>query len=749
MKKGYYQYVDDVLSDKIIVGELIKLSCNRFKSDLQRDDLIFKEEVVDNAIGFIGTLKHFTGKSSGKHFKLENWQQFIIANILGWYYKSTGIRRFTSSYIEVSRKNGKTALASALCLYFLIADGEDGAEVDLAANSKEQAKIAFNFCSTYSKQLDSKGKYLEAYRDNIKFNLTNSVLKVFAADDSKLDGFNASFGLVDEYHSAKNSKVRDVIKSSMGMRQNPHLCTITTAGFDKTLPCYKLRSTAIEILNKLKIDDSMFIAIYSLDDTDDWKDQKNWAKCAPNLDITVTSRYIKNQVNSAINNPSEEVGVKTKTLNLWCDVANVWLPENYITKSSTNINLDDFRDCDCYIGVDLSATSDLTAVAYLIEKDNIFYFKVGDLCKTLILKFAHYIIFLYLYGMKQTLSSPSFADVVLGQRKVKQTFFSQIDKLIDWTPIRGIIEIAYTKGYKSTGRPSYDSLILFKIELLRTWYGLSDGEVEEQVNDRLSFSRFVGLGLEDTAPDSTTVCRFRNTLVEAELYDMVLNEINRQLESKGVIVKRGAIIDASITDTPRRPRGRKEYEVVEDRNEADSRDSSEKAMVKEVIKPNVDGDARWIKKMGKLHFGYKRHTVTDENGLILAEETTAANESDIKHLETPLQKANLPVRTPVYADKGYNSSENKEVLTRMKLKSRIMHKGVRGKKITEREQRINVSISKIRYRVERTFGSMHRWFRAGVARYVGLAKTHAQHIMEAVAYNLYRTPGIIVSNSLK
>ncbi len=172
-------------------------------------------------------------------------------------------------------------------------------------------------------------------------------------------------------------------------------------------------------------------------------------------------------------------------------------------------------------------------------------------------------------------------------------------------------------------------------------------------------------------------------------------------------------------------------------------------MVKEVVKPNVDGDARWIKKMGKLHFGYKRHTVTDENGLILAEETTAANESDIKHLETPLQKANLPVRTPVYADKGYNSSENKEVLTRMKLKSRIMHKGVRGKKITEREQRINVSISKIRYRVERTFGSMHRWFRAGVARYVGLAKTHAQHIMEAVAYNLYRTPGIIVSNSLK
>ena len=115
--------------------------------------------------------------------------------------------------------------------------------------------------------------------------------------------------------------------------------------------------------------------------------------------------------------------------------------------------------------------------------------------------------------MKQKLSSPSFADLFLGQRKVKQTFFSQINTIIDWAPIRAIIEVAYTKGYKSTGRPSYDSLVLFKIELLRTWYGLSDGEVEDQVNDRLSLSRFAGLGMEDIVPDSTTVCRFRNILV--------------------------------------------------------------------------------------------------------------------------------------------------------------------------------------------------------------------------------------------
>jgi phage terminase large subunit-like protein len=191
----------------------------------------------------------------------------------------------------------------------------------------------------------------------------------------QVHGFNASFGLLDEYHAAPNSKVRDVIKSSMGMRENPHLCTITTAGFDKSLPCYQLRSVAIEVLNELKTDDEMFIAIYSLDTEDDWRDETNWIKCAPNLDVTVTTKYIKGQVQQAINNPSDETGVKTKTLNLWCDTANVWLPDEYIIKCSKKVDLSDFQDSTCYVGVDLAATSDLTAVSYLIVENEKYYFK--------------------------------------------------------------------------------------------------------------------------------------------------------------------------------------------------------------------------------------------------------------------------------------------------------------------------------------------------------------------------------------
>lgn len=159
------------------------------------------------------------------------------------------------------------------------------------------------------------------------------------------------------------------------MRQNPHLCTITTAGFDKTLPCYKLRTACIEILNGLKDDDSVFIAIYSLDESDEWTKEQNWYKSNPNMDITVTGKYLGEQVKSAINNPSDEVGVKTKNLNMWCDVADVWLPESYIVKASKKVDLKDFTDMPCYVGVDLSATSDLTAVSYLIEKEGTYYFK--------------------------------------------------------------------------------------------------------------------------------------------------------------------------------------------------------------------------------------------------------------------------------------------------------------------------------------------------------------------------------------
>ena len=194
--------------------------------------------------------------------------------------------------------------------------------------------------------------------------------------------------------------------------------------------------------------------------------------------------------------------------------------------------------------------------------------------------------------------------------------------------------------------------------------------------------------------------------------------------------------------------------MVEDRREeegipGEAADGAGVARLVELPRPGGDREARWLRKVGRLHFGYKCHTVTNQEGLVLAEVTTPANESDTRHLAGPVARARLPKGTPVMADKGYDSAENRGELRGRQLKVRIMRKAVKGRGLTARERAVNRAISRVRYRVERTFGSMRRWFGAGIARYVGLQKTHAQHIMESIAYKLYRAPGIIVSNGIE
>lgn len=375
--KAYIQYPVDVISGNVIAGKHIKKACERFFSLMDDDRYMFLEEKVDKVIRLYHHLRHFKGRHSGKPFVLEPWQEWIIASIYGFYNKSDGSRLTQTVYIEVARKNGKTALAAGIGLNALINDDEDGAEVYFAANSKDQVKIsAWPLCSNFAKAFDPKEKYLKVYRDTINFDKTISWLKVLAADSTKLDGPNPSTFILDEYHAAKSNSLKAVLESGQGTRDNPLEIIITTAGFDKLGPCYELRTTATEILNGLKEDDSFFMAIYSLDEKDDWKDEANWIKSNPNMDVTVKSSYLRKEVRKAMNTPSDEVNVKTKNLNMWCDSSDVWIPDDYILACSRKVDLDDFTTKDdCFAGIDLSSTSDLTCVSFMIPKDGKLYFK--------------------------------------------------------------------------------------------------------------------------------------------------------------------------------------------------------------------------------------------------------------------------------------------------------------------------------------------------------------------------------------
>ena len=332
----------------------------------------------------------------------------------------------------------------------------------------------------------------------------------------------------------------------------------------------------------------------------------------------------------------------------------------------------------------------------------------------------------------------SFCD--LRTRKIKTIFFNQINNIIDWNRISSIIDNDYQKGKSATGTPSYDGLLLFKMCLLQSWYGLSDYEVEDRINDSISFSYFCGLNIDQASPDHSTLSRFRTALTKSGTFEKLFKAINSQLEENEIIVKKGVIVDASVIDTPLRPKGKTTHKITEDRT-----DEKEVVVIKEYAK-SVDKDAAWLKKRGKFHFGYKKHHVTDEEGLVLGVLTTKASTNEIANLDEVLDTADLPEGIPLKADKGYQSVKNSEILKKRKLKNHILKKAKKNKPLTEWEKKYNKLIGKTRFKVERTFGGIKRWFQGGEARYRGIEKMHTQNLMEAICYNLYRSPGIVASN---
>jgi len=262
--------------------------------------------------------------------------------------------------------------------------------------------------------------------------------------------------------------------------------------------------------------------------------------------------------------------------------------------------------------------------------------------------------------------TPTFADSIcdLRTRKIKTTFFSQINTLIDWNRISKIIDKDYSRGKSAVGKPSYDGLLLFKMCLLQSWYGLSDYEVEDRVNDSLSFSYFCGMPIEQVAPDHSTLSRFRTALTRTKTFKKLFSSINSQLEEHNIIVKKGVIVDASVIDTPLRPKGKTTHKVTEDRCEKEVEVTKDYA-------DSVDKDGTWLKKSGKYHFGFKKHHVTDEEGLVLGVLTTTASKNEISNLEDVLNTVTveLPKDIPLKADKGYQSKKNATLLKKRNLKN--------------------------------------------------------------------------------
>jgi IS5 family transposase len=310
----------------------------------------------------------------------------------------------------------------------------------------------------------------------------------------------------------------------------------------------------------------------------------------------------------------------------------------------------------------------------------------------------------------------------------------KLNDLIDWELFRADVETARDKDKerKSTaGRKPYDAVLMFKILILQSLYGLSDDSTEYQILDRLSFMRFLGLRQGDAVPDAKTIWLFRDQLTRAEAIDALFDRFDGFLKDTGYAAKRGQIVDASIVPAPVQRNKPEENEAIK-RGETPEGWEDNPAQARQ-----KDTDAAWTKKHGKSHFGYKNHVNVDvKHKLIRQWEVTDAAVHDSVMLPVLLDEDNASA--DVYGDSAFRSEQIERALRKDGYRSRIHRRAVRGRPLSRREKQGNKTKSRIRARVEHVFGIMSR--RAGdkMVRAVGWARARMKIGLRNLAYNIDR-----------
>lgn len=327
-------------------------------------DSHYNKDKADRAVAFIEHLCHTKGKWAGQPFLLLPWQEQIVRDIFG-IVKENGKRQFLTAYIEIPKKNGKSELAAAIALYLLYADNEPSAEVYGAACDRNQASIVFDVARQMvemSPALMRRSKIRTAGKRIINYR-NAGFYQVLSAETGTKHGLNVSGLVFDEIHAQPNRKLYDVLtKGSGDAREQPLFFIITTAGNDKNSICYELHTKALDLMVGRKKDSTFYPVVYGLEHEEDWTDEANWYKANPSLGHTIQIDRVREAYQNAIENPAEENVFKQLRLNIWTSASIRWIPEQVYDKGNLPIDLDSLRGRMCYGGLDLSSTSDITAL---------------------------------------------------------------------------------------------------------------------------------------------------------------------------------------------------------------------------------------------------------------------------------------------------------------------------------------------------------------------------------------------------
>lgn len=320
----------------------------------------------------------------------------------------------------------------------------------------------------------------------------------------------------------------------------------------------------------------------------------------------------------------------------------------------------------------------------------------------------------------------------LEKLSTKQDPLERLRSYIDFEFFRKSLEKFFAKesDRNKGGRPAYDYVLMFKILILQRFYNVSDDALEYAILDRLSFMRFLGLGINDPVPDAKTIWLFRDKLTDGGMIEKLFTQLDRHLDRDGVIVHKGKLVDASIVEVPVQRNSReenkelKEGQIPEEWNQNKLRQK--------------DTAARWSTKGGEDYFGYKNHVKADSKTKIITDyRVTPANVHDSEVMEELLDKKEDSGQ-PLYADSAYRSEEIEKICEKKNIESCIHEKGYRNHPLTKRQQQRNRKKSKIRARVEHIFGFMSNSMHEMYLYYRSFIRNQAAIGLMNITYNLFR-----------
>lgn len=359
-------YAEQVVKGKIKASQKNKQSAQRHLNDLKRQGTeefpwIFVEEQGHRPVRFI---EKFCKPSKGDFNQLiaQPWQHFVIGSLYGWVHKDTGVRRFREGLIFIGRKNGKSTLVSGLSLYSFSKDGENGADVYLLANTKQQANIIFDEAKAMIKKSPKLRKQFNPKRDIIEYAKTISKIEPRASDSEKLDGLNTHLGVFDEIHEFKDYKLINVIKKSRGARKQPLILYITTAGYQLDGPLVNYYEQGTDVLDGAIVDERTFYFIAELDSDEEFEKPEEWIKANPNMGVSLDLDILIEDWEKDKRTPEERSDFITKQFNIFVDASKMpFIDFATLKKNNKYMDLEKLQGRSCIGGYDLSSTEDFTS----------------------------------------------------------------------------------------------------------------------------------------------------------------------------------------------------------------------------------------------------------------------------------------------------------------------------------------------------------------------------------------------------